>query len=97
MVALPTALEICRGNPGCIRVLGQIVRMVNGDARIAKLHDLGYRGPLIWLIYKDLLGEDLNKMGELLDNNQLGDEIERRIQEDEHFAKGWRYHEEHYK
>ena len=55
-----------------------------------KLEELGYRRSLIWLIYKDLLGNDLEKMGTLLDNNQLGDEVERRIQDDENFARQWR-------
>ena len=90
------ALKICGGNPGCIRVVAQITAGENGKARATKLYDLGYRGPFIWLIYKDLLGEDLDKLGELLDNNQLADEIERRIEEDENFARQWRYHEEHY-
>jgi len=94
-------LRICGGNPGCIRVVTQLLSMSTGATpqtqtpRIDKLEELGYRRSLIWLIYKDLLDGDLNRMGELLDNNQLADEIERRIQEDENFAKQWRYHEEH--
>ena len=60
-----------------------------------KLEELRYRRSLIGLIYKDLLGNDLERMGTLLDNNQLGDEVERRIQNDENFARQWRYHEEH--
>jgi len=89
-------LEICGGNPGCISVVAQMAATTNGEARVAKLFDLGYRGPFIWLIYKDLLGNDLGRMGELLDSNKLGDEIERRIQENEYFAQTWRYHEENY-
>ena len=90
------ALKICGGNPGCISVMAKLMAVPNGEARATKIFDLGYRGPFIWLIYKDLLGGDLNRLGELLDNNQLADEIEKRIQEDERFAKQWRYHEERY-
>ena len=88
------ARKICGGNPGCISIIARLSATSNGESRITKLHDLGYRGPFIWLIYKDLLGEDLVRLGNLLDNNQLADEIERRIQEDENFARQWRYHEE---
>lgn len=87
-------LSICGGNPGCIRVLSELA--ATKLDRLIKLRDLGYRGPFIWLIYKDLLGGDLEKMKKLLDSNQLADEIERRIQEDENFARQWRYHEENY-
>lgn len=83
-------LRICRGNPGCIRVIMELLATPNGASRVSKLEDLGYRRSLIWLIYKDLLGNDLERMGTLLDNNHLADEIERRIHEDEEFAKQWR-------
>ena len=86
-------LKVCGGNPGCIRIMAQILGTSNGWNRATKIHDLGFRGPFIWLIYKDLLGGDLVKLGQLLDDNQLEDEIERRLQEDENFAKQWRYHE----
>ncbi len=84
------ALRICGGNPGCILVITELLATPNGIWRVDKLEDLGYRRSLIWLIYKDLLGHDLERMGTLLDNNQLADEVERRIQEDEKFAKQWR-------
>ena len=87
-------LRVCGGNPACIRVITQLLATLNGASRVDKLEELGYIRSLIWLIYKDLLGHDLERMGTLLDNNQLADEIERRIHEDENFAKQWRYHEE---
>ena len=68
----------------------ELLATPNGASRVSKLEDLGYRRSLIWLIYKDLLGNDLERMGTLLDNNHLADEIERRIHEDEEFAKQWR-------
>ncbi|MCK4964095.1 MAG: hypothetical protein KAS54_03360 [Dehalococcoidia bacterium] len=83
-------LRICGGNPGCIRVITQLLAGPNGESRVDKLEELRYRRSLIWLIYKDLLGNDLERMGTLLDNNQLGDEVERRIQNDENFARQWR-------
>lgn len=90
------ALKICGGNPGCLSVIAQILAMENGRKQIRNIYDLGFRGPFVWLIYKDLLGEDLVKLGQLLDDNQLEDEIERRIQEDENFARQWNYHKEKY-
>ena len=89
-------MKVCEGNPGCMSIMTQIIGTSNGWNRGTKIHDLGFRGPFIWLIYKDLLGEDLVKLGQLLDDNQLEDEIERRLQEDENFARQWRYHKEHY-
>lgn len=87
-------LRICGGNPGCIRVVAELLASPNGASRVTKLEELGYKRSLIWLIYKDLLDYDLERLGDLLDNNKLADEIERRIQEDEHFAKEWRYSED---
>jgi len=87
-------LRVCGGNPGCIRVITQLLASLNGESRVDKLEELGYRRSLIWLIYVDLLDHDLGRMETLLDNNQLADEVERRIHEDENFAKAWRYHEE---
>lgn len=83
-------LRICGGNPGCIRVITELLAGPNGASRVDKLEELGYIRSLIWLIYKDLLGHDLERMGTLLDHNQLADEVERRIHEDEKFAKQWR-------
>lgn len=83
-------LRVCGGNPGCIRVITELLATPNGDSRVDKLEELRYRRSLIWLIYKDLLGHDLERMGTLLDNNQLADEVERRIQDDENFARQWR-------
>lgn len=82
-------LRICGGNPGCIRVVVELLSTPNGAARVSKLEELGYKRSRIWLIYKDLLGNDLERMGALLDSDQLAEEIERRIQEDEDFAKEW--------
>jgi len=73
-------------------VVAKLLGSPNGETRVAKLEELGYKRSLVWLIYKDLLGHDLEKMGTLLDNNQLADEIERRVEEDEGFARLWRYH-----
>jgi len=83
-------LRICGGNPGCIRVITELLATPNGASRVDKLEELEFRRSLIWLIYKDLLGHDLERMGNLLDNNQLADEVERRIHEDENFARQWR-------
>ncbi len=89
-------LRMSEGNPGGMTVLMKLAASPNGDSRVSKLDDLGHRGPFLWLIYKDLLGQNLGKMGNLLDNNQLEDEIERRIQSDERFAREWKYHKENY-
>ncbi len=84
-------LDLCGGNPGCIRTLAEIG--AERLDRLVKIRDLGYKGPFIWLIRKDLLGGDLVRFGNLLDNDELEAVIERRLEEDENFARQWRYHE----
>lgn len=93
---IDTVMKMCEGNPGGMTVVMRLAATRNGDSRVSKLDELGHRGPFLWLIYKDLLGQDLDRMGDLLDNNQLEDEIERRIQENGPFAREWKYHKENY-
>lgn len=89
-------LKMSAGNPGAMRTLVTLLKNEGGRQRIVKLDELGHYGAFIWLIYKDLLDGDIPRMEELIDNNQLDDEIERRIQDDEHFAKTWRWHLDEY-
>jgi len=70
---------IANGNPGCIKVL---VDLVAYDALSAFIHmtflkDLKTPAPNIWIFYKDVHKEDIRKFSEGLDDFflvRLGDE-----------------------
>ncbi|KKN06188.1 hypothetical protein LCGC14_1079950 [marine sediment metagenome] len=87
-------LDLCGGNPGCLKTLMELG--AEKLDRLVKLRDLGYKGPFIWLLRKDLLDMDMDRFKELLDNDELKAEVERAIKENGAFARQWRYHKEHY-
>lgn len=87
-------LDLCEGNPGCIRTMMELG--AEKLDRLVKLRDLGYKGPFIWLLRKDLLGGDMVRFKGLLDSDELEAEVERALKENEAFARQWRYHKEHY-
>ncbi len=84
-------LELCRGNPGCMRTLIELG--TEKLDRLEKLRDLGYKRSFVWLIRKDLLRGDLDRFKELLDNDELKAEVDRAREENGPFAKWWRHAE----
>jgi hypothetical protein len=48
------------GNPGALRVLSGLAQRPNGFMRVLDLDDMGMRGDMIWIGFKDFAGEDLD-------------------------------------
>lgn len=50
------------GNPGGLRVLIEVAKHPEGGfLSLLNLDDMGIRGPMVWVGYKDHCGQDLNK------------------------------------
>lgn len=66
-VALSSGLisEISRGNGGALHVLVELTRNF-GPGLMEPLQKSGILGPEIWLLYKDICGEDMNKFSQVL-------------------------------
>ena len=69
------------GNPGALRVCMEILTQegaidpqaaMPGVGALLRLDDMGVYGSRIWMLYKDVCGEDLEKMLGVLRANQLG-------------------------
>ena len=85
-------LKIADGNPGAMSVLLQLTKLRDGWMAVQEFDRLRLYGPMVWLCYKDLLGNDINRLLELILNGKLSEEITSRRLEDERFCKTWDYH-----
>ena len=52
-------IEMAQGNPGAVSVLVQLAQQPGGALDILELKRQDCRGPLIWIRYKDVCGEDI--------------------------------------
>ena len=88
--------KMSEGNPGALRVLLELMDTVpqidpdsalGGLLYVLRLDDLKLYGSAIWMLYKDVCGEDVAGMVALLRANQLGQlpsrELRRIVEEDE--------------
>ena len=82
------------GNPGATYVSMQIIQQEEGSGFIhyLKLDNYGIYGPRIWMCYKDLCGEDIDKLYSLLRNNKLQEAIKEKCQANEIFSMEWEYY-----
>lgn len=73
-----------RGNPGAVNVLVNMLRLgaEEGLIRILDMDDMGIRGDMVWIGFKDYAGSDLNKfMDGLRDRDQkLVDAVNREME-----------------
>ena len=74
-------VKMSEGNPGALRVTMELLsktkdidpdNALGGLGTILRMDDMGIYGPRIWMLYKDVCGEDLTKMVGLLRAQQLG-------------------------
>lgn len=74
-------VKMSEGNPGAINVLMQLYKEVpnidpqnilGGIGAILELDTLGVYGPRIWMLYKDVCGEDIANTNWMLRAWQLG-------------------------
>jgi hypothetical protein len=57
-------VTLSEGNPGGLDVLTRLVKsdQFSGVMRILDLDDMDIRGPLIWILWKDICNHDLQKV-----------------------------------
>ena len=84
-------VKLAEGNPGAATVLAQLVNKEDGlgFVQCCKLDDYEIYGSKIWMCYKDLCGQDIDKLYDLLRNNKLQDAIRDKCNQDEMFGKEW--------
>lgn len=59
-------LEIAEGNAGAISVISTLVK--TGEFYyIDDLKTLGIRGPMIWMLYKDVCKQNIEKLRKIID------------------------------
>jgi hypothetical protein len=88
-------MKLTEGNPGALTAIVQMVKRhasIDPDAALGwigtalSLDDANIRGSRIWLLYKDVCGQDMTNMLAVLRANQLGyltrDELLRAINGD---------------
>jgi hypothetical protein len=94
-------VKMCDGNPGGLTVLMELIKQVpqidpecfmGGLNYILSLDDLGLYGSRIWMLFKDVCGQEVAGVVVLFRANQLGHlssrELRRIIDEDEPYD--WR-------
>ena len=93
---LDVITKMVEGNPGALAVLcGVLNRHPNdGLLYILRLDTLGIYGPRIWMLMKDVCGEDIEEFDDMLINDKTSEAIHRKRIEDAMFAKEWRYYGE---
>jgi len=87
-------VKMVDGNPGAVRVSMELITKEEGLGFIhyLKLDDYGVYGCRIWMCYKDLCGENIDKLYDLLRNNKLQDAIREKCRDNEMFQKKWDYY-----
>lgn len=54
------ATKMCEGNPGAINVIMMLLKGPGGGIpEMLALDSMGIRGPMIWVGYKDICGENI--------------------------------------
>lgn len=81
MTATDILVALAEGNPGALRVMMEAMEhepRVDPDSALAPLgalfafDTLEMYGPTIWVLYKDICGQDITKVLAVLRSNQLG-------------------------
>lgn len=81
MTSIAMVTTMAEGNPGALRVLFEFMKfeplidpdnLMGGLGKILALDDLGVYGSRIWMLYKDVCGEDIGRTSALLRARQLG-------------------------
>lgn len=79
---MSAAMKMADGNPGAMKVCSMMLQyggaidtddIMGGLGSILMLDTLGIYGPEIWMLYKDVCGENLKKTIAVLRANQLGE------------------------
>lgn len=74
-------MKMSEGNPGAVSVLAQLLKengRIDPDSALAEIGTIlhldtaGIYGSKIWMVYKDICGEDITSMIGLLRGAQLG-------------------------
>lgn len=70
-VTLDNTIEECvvligEGNPGATSVLAQLLEIPHGWLAMLDLDEHGVYGSNIWVLYKDVYGEDITKFHEAI-------------------------------
>ena len=72
-------VELASGNPGAITVIKQLLRCgIDGCICINTLQTLNIKGPMIWMLYKDVCRQNLDKVISVLSaytNGKLTKEV----------------------
>ena len=69
---MEAAITLGKGNPGALRVVTDLAKQ-HGEQPLIALGEQGITGPDIWLLFKDVNGEDYGKMAECLaDGTAMG-------------------------
>ncbi len=84
-----TVVKMSDGNPGAMTVLMKLLQKEHGIFKLLKLDTLGIYGSAIWVVYKDLLGEDIDVLDRHLAANTLESTILAKCREDEYFKREW--------
>jgi len=61
------SIKMAKGNPGALNVIAQLSAHPDGASIILCLDKMGITGSRIWVLYKDLCGQDIRKMIEMLE------------------------------
>jgi len=70
-------IKMSEGNPGAISAMAQLLKKTGGVAFLTALDNLETYGPRIWMLYKDVCGQDIVKtMGVLAacEENMISEE-----------------------
>ena len=77
-VSMDTLLHLGQGNNGALTVLRQLVLLgIDGVICMNTLKTLNIKGPMIWMLYKDVCREDIYKVTSILSaytNGNLSEE-----------------------
>ena len=74
MSLIDAVVALAEGNPGALTVLKKVLDTdpLEGFFKLLNFDSFGVYGSKIWMLYKDVCGEDLNKVLSLLDDVRLG-------------------------
>jgi|688.fasta_scaffold2839228_1 hypothetical protein len=67
--------ELCKGNPGAIRVLVDVYQSEGAKSALEiyrMMREMNITGPNVWLAFKDASGQDLQKMIASIKSNDPG-------------------------
>lgn len=76
MSVMDALVTMSKGNPGAATVLAELIKSDEwGFIDVFHLDDAGLYGSNIWIAYKDICGQDIDRLRTAIRDRTIGDQV----------------------